>query len=33
MKARGSAEPEKLIEAAAREGLTINMILTTHKHW
>mmetsp|Transcript_30546 Transcript_30546/g.51462 ORF Transcript_30546/g.51462 Transcript_30546/m.51462 type:complete len:260 (-) Transcript_30546:826-1605(-) len=26
-------EPAKLLEAAKQEGVTITMILTTHKHW
>jgi len=29
----GWAEPEKLIQAATSEGVTISMVLTTHKHW
>lgn len=29
----GRAEPEKLIQAATNEGVTISMVLTTHKHW
>ena len=26
-------EPQKILEAAKREGVTVDMILTTHKHW
>jgi hydroxyacylglutathione hydrolase len=27
------AEPETLLEAAKKEGVTIDTVLTTHKHW
>jgi len=27
------AEPEKVIKAAEKEGVTIQMVLTTHHHW
>lgn len=27
------AEPETIVEAAKREGVTVDTVLTTHKHW
>ncbi len=27
------AEPQKVLDAAAREGVTVATVLTTHKHW
>eukprot|EP00850_Spirogloea_muscicola_P026931 SM012411S25882 [mRNA] locus=s12411:61:416:+ [translate_table: standard] len=27
------AEPEKVAEAARREGATVSTVLTTHHHW
>ena len=27
------AEPEKLLAAAEKEGVAIDTVLTTHKHW
>lgn len=27
------AEPKPIIDAAKKEGITIDAVLTTHKHW
>jgi hydroxyacylglutathione hydrolase len=27
------AEPDKVLKAAAAMGVTISLVLTTHKHW
>lgn len=27
------AEPQKVLDAAAKEGVELSTVLTTHKHW